>query len=219
MNLHDGVFQRFTDQRKKDLQRISRATRGEHPFEDVVHEAWLMTLTLQADDGGAFDLSDAACQEKLLRYLYQHLVRYTELNVRNAVRLDHAPKGAGDEGDAHPLTYLLVSDGGRDPLKDLLDSEADSALESGLGAHGSLAAAYVYLLRQCDNKMSAVADHLRISVSYAYHRCANARWLAAHVAHIPIPVVEHFIPMPWRRFRLRRPHTQLAFDFDDQLPI
>lgn len=219
MNLHDGVFQRFTDQRRKDLQRISRATRGEHPFEDVVQEAWLMTLTLQTDEGSAVDLSEAACQERLLSYLYQHLVRYTELNVRNAVRLDHAPKGGGDEGDAHPLTYLLVSDGGRDPLGELIEHEADAALESGLHAHGSLAAAYVYLLRQCDNRMSAVADHLRISLSYAYRRCAHARWLAVHVRHIPIPAVEVFTPMPWRRFRLRRPHTQLAFDFDDQLPI
>lgn len=219
MKLHDDAFQRFAAEKKKDLQRIARATRGEHTFEDVVHEAWFEAWTLQAAEGTPLDLSDADCQRKLLSHLYQRLVRYTELNVRHAVRLDHAPKGSGDEGDAHPLSYLLVSNDGRDPLGELIEQEADAALECGLHAHGSLAAAYVYLLRQFDNRMSNVADHLRISLSYAYQRCAHARRLAAHVMHIPIPAIEGFTPMPWRRFRLRRPHTQMAFNFDDQLPI
>ncbi len=219
MNLHDDAFHRFAAEKKKDLQRIARATRGEHTFEDVVHEAWIMALTLQTAEGSPLDLSHADAQRKLLSHLYQHLVRYTELNVRHAVQLDHAPKGGGEEGDAHPLSYLLVSNEGRDPLGDLIEQEADSALEASLHAHGSLAAAYVCLLRQFDNRMSNVADHLRISLSYAYQRCAQARWLAAHVMHIPMPAMEHFTPRAWRLFRLRRPHVQLAFNFDDQLPI
>ncbi len=165
------------------------------------------------------DLSQTDGQHKLLSHLYQHLVRYTERQVRHAVRLDHAPKGSSQDSDAHPLTYLLVSNDGHDPLSEMLEQEADSALESGLHAHGSLAAAYVYLLRRFDNKMPAVADHLRISRSYAYQCCAHARWLATHVTHIPIPTVKHFVPGPWRSFRLLRPHVQLAFDFDDELLI
>jgi len=176
-----------------------------------------MASNLQAADGGPLDLLDTDCQRRLLGHLYQHLVRYTEQNVRRAVRLDHAPKGSDQDSDAHPLAYLLVSNDGRDPLGELLERETDSALESSLDAHGSLAVAYVYLLRRFGNNMSAVADHLRISRSYAYRRCANARWLANHVTHIPI--VEHFMLGPWRSFQLRRPHVQLAFDFDDQLSM
>ena len=215
----DDAFQQFTVRRKKNLQSIARATRGEYRFEDVVNEAWIMASSLQTSDGRPLDLSDMDSQRRLLSYLFQHLVRYTEKKVRNAVRLDHAPKGSEHDGDAHPLAYLLVSNDGRDPLGELLEQEADSALESGLCAHGSLAAAYVYLLRRFRNNMSAVADHLRIARSYAYRRCANARWLVTHVTHIPIPIVEHFMLGPWRSFRLRRPHVQLAFDFDDELPI
>lgn len=215
----DDAFQRFTVQRKKDLQRIAHRTRGEHKLDDVVNEAWIMASSLQTAEGRPLDLSDQDCQRRLLSHLYQHLVRYTEQTVRRAVRLDHAPKGSDQGGDVHPLAYLLVGNDGRDPLSELLEQEADSALESGLAAHGSLAAAYVYLLRRFDNRMSAVADHLRISRSYAYRRCENARRLAVHLTYIPIPAVERFLPGPWRSFQLRRPHVQLAFDFDDELPM
>jgi len=215
----DDAFQRFVVQRKKDLERIARATRGDYRFGDVVNEAWLMASRLQTKEGEPLNLSDADCQHRLLSHLYQHLVRYTEQKVRNAVRLDHAPKGSEDDGNAHPFAYLLVSDEGRDSVDELIARETDSALESGLEAHGSLAAAYVYLLRRFGNNMAAVADHLRISRSYAYRCCASARWLAMHMAHIPVPIVEHLMLGPWRSFRLRRPHVQLAFEFDDELPI
>lgn len=213
----DDAFRQFSIQRKKDLQRIARATRGECQFDDVVNEAWIMACGLQANDGSPLDLLDANSQHQLIRYLYQHLVRYTEKQVRYAVRLDHAPKGGEHAGDAHPLAYLLAGNDGNDALDELVGREDGEALESSLVEHSSLAVAYVYLLRRFGNNMSAVADHLRISRSYAYRRCANAHWLAVHVTHIPMPTIENFMPGPWRSFRLRRPQVQLAFDFDDGL--
>ncbi len=161
----DDVFERFTIQRKKDLARIARHTRGEHQFADVVNEAWVMARSLKTGDGEPLNLAHAAGQKMLLSHLYQHLVRYTDLNVRNAVRLDHAPGGNDQDGEAHPLTYLLVSDEGRDPLRDLTDREAALAVEVELDAHGSLAAAYVRLLRHFDHKMSAVARNNLRSIS------------------------------------------------------
>ncbi len=212
----DDAFRRFAIQRKNDLQRIARATRGECQFDDVVSEAWIMAWSLQAREGRPLDLSNADDQRLLLSHLHQHLVHYTEKKVRHGVRLDHAPKGSQHEGDVHPLAHVLTSNDGRDALDELMEREAEAALESGLAAHGSLAAAYVSLLRRFGNNMSAVADYLRISRSYAYRRCANARWLAVHVEHIPTPAIETFVPGPWRSFRLRRPQVQLAFDFDDE---
>lgn len=216
----DDIFERFAGQRKKDLQRIARHTGGEHQLGDVVHEAWIMAWSLRRPDGSALDLSEAACQEQLLGHLYQHLVRYTEQNVRRAIRLDHPPKGSGHDDEAHPLTYLLASNEGRDALGEMLEHEASLAREALLDAHGSLAAAYVRLLQHFDNRMSAVADHLLISTSYAYRCCAQARWLAVHMAYIPVPTTSgRSVPGPWRRFRLRRLQVQLAFDFDDELPL
>lgn len=211
-----GVFQRFADQKKKDLRRIARHTRGEYQFEGVVNEAWIMAASMQSATGGPLDLSDPGSQERLLSHLYQELVRYSEQTVRRAVRLDHAPCGSDDGGDAHPLAYSLVANDGSDPLSELLDQEVAAEQALALDGHGSLAAAYVQLLRRFDNRMLAFAEHLRISSSYAYRCCAQARWLAAHLKHIPVPALEHFLPGPWRSFRLRRSPVQLAFDFDEE---
>ncbi|WP_247317438.1 hypothetical protein [Ralstonia pseudosolanacearum] len=90
---------------------------------DVLHEAWIMAANLQAPNGTHLDLENAACQEKLLSHLYQHLVRYTEQNVRRAIRLDHAAPGHDLDDDVHPLTYLLISDEGQDPLGELIERE------------------------------------------------------------------------------------------------
>lgn len=66
-------------------------------------EAWLMTQEF-GPKGYGLDLAQPEHQTKLIAHLYQKLVRYTELNVlnvRNTVRLDHAP--GGDESQVHPL--------------------------------------------------------------------------------------------------------------------
>lgn len=211
----DG-FLPFTARKKKNLQRIAGATQGEYKFDDVVNEAWLMAYRLRESDGDAFDLSTEGCQDKLLRHLFQHVVRYTERKLRKAVRLDHAPAGSEDDRGAHPLSYVLACNGGQDVLDDWLEWEDSSTRERDLSLHGSLAAAYVLLLRHFDNNMAGVATHLRISRSHAYRCCAKARRLATAASHIPIPVGEHFLPGPWRRFKLHRRPVQLVLDFGDE---
>lgn len=218
MTTDDEAFNQFVARWKRKLRGIAHKTAGEQQYEDVVQEAWLMARTLRADDGRPLDLRDEAHQQRLLAHLYQHIVRYTEVTVRHAVRLEHAPPGCDDGGDLHPLARTLASNAGRTVLDELLAREADQSLESELQAHGSLAAAYVHLLRHFDDRMDAVADHLRISVSYAYRRCAQARCLAAHLQHISIPGSGR-LPGPWRRYRLIRQPIQLSFDFDEELPL
>lgn len=214
----DEAFNQFVTRWKKKLRGIAYKTSGEQQYEDVVQEAWLMARTLRADDGGPLDLWNEAHQQRLLAYLYQHLVRYTELTVRHAVRFEHAPGGGDDSEDVHPLARTLASDAGRNVLDALLEREADLSLDAALQSHGSLAAAYIHLLRHFDNRMDAAARHLRISVSYAYRRCAQARCLAARLQHIPVPGTD-MLPGPWRGYRLKRLQVQLSFDFDEELPL
>ena len=211
----EDVFQQFVFQRKGDLQRISRATRGEHRFDDVVNEAWIMAYSTRASNGSPVDLSGEEGQQQLLRYLYSHLVNFTERKIRNAVRLDHAPKDSGGEEGGHPLAHVLASNERRDVLDELIDQEAGVSLEAKLAEHGSLAATYVYLLRRYGNNMAAVANYLRISRSYAYRCRAKAEKQAIFMQHIPMPPVDPLIFRPWRSFRLCRPHVQLEFDFND----
>jgi DNA-directed RNA polymerase specialized sigma24 family protein len=214
----DEAFNQFVNRWKKKLRGIAYKTAGEQQYEDVVQEAWLMAHTLRADDGSSLDLCNETHQQRLLAYLYQQIIRYTEVTVRHAVRFEHAPSGCDDGEDVHPLTRTLASDAGRNVLDALLEREADQSLEVALQAHGSLAAAYVRLLRHFDNRMDATADHLRISVSYAYRRCARARCLAEHLQHISVPGTD-ILPGPWRRYRLIRQPIQLTFDFDEGLPL
>ena len=214
----DAAFDAFVARWTRKLRNIVRKTAGEQQYDDVVHEAWALAHTLRADDGSPLDLRNEAHQQRLLAHLYQHLVRYTETTVRHAVRLEHAPPGRDDGEDVHPLARTLAGDEGRSVLDGLLEREADRSREAALQAHGSLAAAYVRLLRHFDQRMGAVAGHLRISMSYAYRRCAQARCLAAHLQHIPVPYTDG-LPGPWRRYRLVRQQIQLAFDFDEELPL
>ncbi|MGJ7574552.1 hypothetical protein ACSFBX_28730 [Variovorax sp. RB2P76] len=165
--------------------------------------------------GTPLDMRSPKDRDTLVAYLYQHLVRYTELNVRNAVRLDHAPSGEPDA--AHPLANMLAADEGHDPLSRLLrDEEERLSAQMEPTMHQSLAGAYLHLLRAFNNRMHDVADHLMISLSYCYQRCAHARRLAVHQHPIPpdsLPIGSNFTPGAWRRFRLMREPIQLVFDF------
>ena len=156
--------------------------------------------------------SDPAYQELLLAYVYQALVRYTETQVRHAIRLNHG--STDDDEDEHPLMRTLVSDGGRDPLAELLARETAKEAET-LDAGSSLAAAYADLLRQFDNKLQAVADFLLISVSELRRHYARAKWLVQHQRSIPLSHRDgsQFRLRPWRRFRFRREPVQLELPF------
>lgn len=214
--MKEDAFTQFFDSHRKELLRISRATRGEASLEDVQAEAWLMVAELRTK-GIEIDLEQAEHRQLLIARLYQHLVRYAELNVRYAVRLDHAP--SGEEGAAHPLAYLLAADECSDPAVALMHAQEHekSSNHAVLNPHQSLASAYLRLLDHLGHRMAAVADHLRISLSYCYQRCAHTRSLAVQQQPLPAAALIHdpsFIPGAWRSFRLQRRPVQLSFDFE-----
>jgi hypothetical protein len=221
INIGDGAFDRFVEQRSEALKRISCHSRGEFAFDDVRSEAWVMWCTM-ADNGRPLDLADRQDQEVLIARLYQQLVRYTELNVRNAVRLDHAP---GDADEPHPLAHLLSAGEHHDPLVALLEiEEARRRDVAEPTASESLAGAYLHLLRRFDNRMSEVAAHLLISVSYCYRRCAEARCLAAFQQPLPPEALtargaSASMTGPWRSFRIARMQVQLCFDFESDASL
>ncbi len=215
-----NAFDEFIVRHKDHLKRIASATKGEHQYGDVTQEAWLMAMDLSARRGTAADFSDPVFLETLFRHLFQKLVRYTEVNVRYATRLDHASDDDAGENAAHPLMNKLVGDGGRDPLWYLLAAEntPDPSVYSQL-LH-SLAGAYLTLLNRLGNHMHAVAGHLLISLSYTYRCYARARGLAAWQLPLTLPMAEaDFVLGPWRRTRASRTPVQFAFDFEEALPF
>lgn len=208
----DSGFDYFVRERQSDLKRIARHTRGEYQFDDVKSEAWVMAQEICATKNIPIRFSDPEYQELLLAYVYQALVRYTETQVRHAIRLDHG-RADDDEGE-HPLMRTLVSDGGRNPLTELLAREIAMEAET-LDADSSLAAAYADLLHQFDNKLQAVADFLLISISEFRRHYAMAKWLVQHQLSIPLSHRDgsRFRLRPWRRSRFQREPVQLELPF------
>lgn len=214
--MSEDSFTEFLGRFDARLRHISRATCGEASLEDVQAEAWLMVAEFRRK-GLAIDLRQAEHQQLLLSHLFQHLVRYTDRKVRHGLRLDHAP--GGEDGEVHPLAHRLAANENSDPLVALVELEERSKLdeEANLSPHQSLAAAYLCLLDRLNYRMSAMAEHLLISLSYCYQRCAHARTLAVHQQALPSDAMASdpaFVPGAWRTFRLERQAVQLSFDFD-----
>ena len=218
MHVASDPFAQFLQQQAGALQRISRATRGEHSPADVAQEAWLMATQLAKRYALNIDFGDPAFQNLLLSHLYQALVRYTEPHVRHGVRLDHAIGDDAEDGAAHPLMNQLSSDEGRDPLAYLLAEEERVNLPDRDAPHSSLAGAWLVLLEACGQRMSTVATRLLISPRYARHCRAKARQLARDQHPIALtPPTDASQLGPWRRYRATRVPVQLSFDFDGPL--
>lgn len=217
----EQAFVAFIRQYRKDLERIARHTCGEHERDDVAQEIWLMADAVARKTGVLRDFSNPAFQSLLLAFVYQKLVRYTELNVRYAVSLDHAPRHAENAEDAHPLLDRLAGSDGRDPLSDLLADEVpchDACTNDGV-LIGTNAGAWVVFLRQCDNRMRTVAARLLVSLSHAYHCMAKARNRAAYQNAMSLKPPDTAVPRlgAWRKKRHLRVPRQLTLDFDPRL--
>lgn len=207
-------FGQFVARRKADLRRISAATQGEYSPGDMESEAWLKIHEFRSK-GVHLDLDNPQHESLLLSHLYQQFVRYAEVKqVRWAVRLDHSPNG--EEGESHPLMNMLAASDEYDPAVALEAAEEQAlAAKAEPGVHHSLAGAYLALLRMFDNRMHDVAQHLLISLSYCYLRCAHARILAVHQTPLPLTLKDKkFVPGAWRKFRLLRAPVQMVLDFE-----
>lgn len=197
-----SAFEQFVRMQRKKLQFIAWKTCSEYQFADVVNEAYVMADYISKRKGIAIDFLSESFQGVLLAYLYRHLVDFQEKKIRHSVRLEHAPPGSDD---ARPLLDRFAVHEEHEPMSLLQRAEAESRTNERLAIDPSLAAAYVRLLRHFDHRMQAVADHLLISVSYAYRCCAKARLLAGTQQHLGWPPAEELpLPRPWRRFKITR---------------
>ncbi|MPT40002.1 MAG: hypothetical protein E2603_16245 [Achromobacter sp.] len=218
----DVMFEKFVSGCRAALRRISAHTRGEHSVSDVEGEAWLLAEELRLEKGLTPEFGCRDYQEKIISFLYQKLVRYSEVNVRHAVRLDHAPAGAPDDA-VNPLLTKLAADERLEPLAILIEREeaaADREVEP--AAYESPAAAYLQLLRRFDNKMLDVATHLLISRSWCYRRfnqALNLAKLQRPLAKEAFSTAEGLEPSPWRKFRALHVRRQLELDIDTPMLI
>ena len=160
----DTAFERFLTTRRRDLQRISRQTRGEHTLDDVISEAWLMASEIGQRRSRTFDFSAQDDQDQLFAWLHVGLVRYADKTVRYAIRLDDGDDDTDREGVGATLARLLTAPLDTDPqVHQQLIEEREQLLHR-LRRSYSQATAYVLLLMRVDGHLGDLAELLRITV-------------------------------------------------------
>lgn len=211
-------FTRFSVDRSTDLRRIARHTRGEHTYEDVINEAWLMAATLADRDQVVIDYSDPSFQDMLIAHLYQHLVRYTDLCVRHAKRLD-APVFNDGSSESTYIDSVIGNDDAT-PLDNLIEHETASLRKSSPNDNHSIASAYLILLERFDYRMRRLSTYLNISIQHTYRRFKAIQIQTSAQHALPLaPAATRDTLRPWRHERYIRIPRQMEFDFNEYLPL
>lgn len=213
-------FLMFKTSRREDLRRISRATRGEYSEPDLHGEAWLIADKISEKRGSAVDLSDPEDQEIVLRWLYNEVVRYTEKNIRHAVRLDRDWDLDDSESAESRLALLLAPHEWLDQPDMGGIEEKHAAILEIVRYSYSQYSAYMILLKRFEWDVISLAEHLRLLANTAARRVTESK---GHMKRQPslfdrIEIVEYdFVPMVARgviRVQVQDFFTQqLGWDF------
>ena len=157
-------FQAFLVQRRSELRRIARMTRGEHTPEDVENEAWVLADRIGSKRGVPINFSLRTDQELVLGWLHNEVVKYADKQVRYAVKLDKDWDREDADSTAHAMAQLLTAPEFFDPAILLLQRE-EVPDPVALTKHSySQSSAYVILLSRFDWDTEELAAHLRILV-------------------------------------------------------
>lgn len=200
----------FLAARRGKLGWIAKKTKYEYELGDLEGEAWLIAADMVGQDP-SLDLADAGVQDRLLARLYQRTVKFCEIQVRYAERIDRAFEG-DDGASEHPLMRRLQADGGAHPLSLLLEGPPVHLVRDDPDPYASKAAAYIRLIQRCGHRMPAVARFLRISVSHWYRCCKRAKQVAKQQPSLPgmiLPEDDERALVPWRAVRAERRARQL----------
>jgi hypothetical protein len=210
-----SAFEQFLIDRYKDIRRIANSTRRDFTVEDVSNQAWIFAVELSQDGDVETSIVDPAFQDKVISYLYQYFVRYTEKNVRHALRLDQQASEDGP-ADQYGLLDHLPTNGLADPLTVLLALESAPSEEYEPDPLQTQAGAYYYLLGRHGGAISNLASHLLISKSHCYRCYGKARRQAESQWAMDFgPADQATAPplKPWRKFRAQRGRRQIDVAF------
>lgn len=192
------AFQAFLNSCRADLRRIAGCSRGEYSVDDLSGEAWLISEEIGRKRGFAVDLSNCDDQQFVLARLYNKLIRFTEKNLRFAVRLDRDWDSDDSEYAVNRLARLLSAPEEFDPLV-RMQTEEDQSGSLKLVEHSySQASAYVILLDRFDWELEVLARSLNLVTAVLRRRMLKS---GAHMKRQPslfdrIQSIElDFVPM------------------------
>jgi hypothetical protein len=154
-------FEAFRLERRGDLKRIANATNGEMQADDLLSEAFLLTMEIEEKTNHTLDLTLASDQSILLGWLYARFVRYADKTMQYSIKLD-----AGWSDDSGELTVgaklasQLAAPELDDPLARMGMLEDDQQQMEAIGASYSEASAYTLLLIEWSWDFKGLAAHL-----------------------------------------------------------
>ncbi len=195
------AFQAFLNSCRADLRRIAGHSRGEYSVDDLSGEAWLIAEEVGRKRGFAVDLSNSDDQQFILARLYNKLIRFTEKNLRFAVRLDRNWDSDDSEYAVNRLARLLSAPEEFDPLVRMQAEEDQSGAWKLVEHSYSQASAYVILLDRFNWELDMLARSLNLVTAVLRRRMLKS---GMHMKYQPslfdrIQSVERdFVPMAAR---------------------
>lgn len=162
----------FQASRQKDFQQIARATQGEYSAEDLENEAWVIADQIGKKRGADIDFADPDDQQLVMRWLYNEVVRYTDKNVRCAVRLDKDWDMEDSESAENRLAALLEPQSWSDWHQSSDFEEEQLALLKIIEISYSQFSAYMILLNRFGWDLEELADALKFALARIENRIA-----------------------------------------------
>ncbi len=159
---HDGFFSRLITPLLGQIERLARATQGEHSVDDLKAEAWLAAHEIQQETGKEFEPEDAGFREAIFSRLQRAFGKFVNRAFRFAVRLDEDRET--NEGDTrqNSVAASLAAPANYEPEARIEAEEEDREREERLDERFAEAIAYWRALAHVDDRHEALAAHLAI---------------------------------------------------------
>ncbi|MEW9573289.1 hypothetical protein ABQJ54_16150 [Rhodanobacter sp. Si-c] len=154
-------FETFRLERRKDLRRIARATNGEMEADELLSEAFFLTMEIEEKMNRMLDLTLASDQSILLGWLYARFVRYADKTMQYSIKLDAGwDDDTGELTTGAKLSSQLAAPETEDPLtRQVMAEDHQQQLET-VQASYSEASAYTLLLIEWSWDFKGLAAHL-----------------------------------------------------------
>ncbi len=160
--MHPHSFYEFLSSKEKALRRIANRTPGYLTIDELQSEAWLVAEDIGLNRGYPIDFTDYDDQETILGWLHNRLVKFSEKQIRYAIRLDEDWDNENGDSAINARTLLLMAPPDSDPLVWLQQKEDFINFPEMIQCSYSEASAYVLLLIKFDWNVEDLATHLHI---------------------------------------------------------
>jgi hypothetical protein len=221
--MHGFNLYRKLSQHQAIWRKIAKQTAGEHDHEDVLNVAWIMATEWPPHK--PFDPDHTENLDQLCAKVFNHLVKFSEKNLRYASRIDQPTNQFDPDQSTHPLLNQLSDHGSGDPLHQLIELEAstDDIFNNNIQNLGhTILAGFIILLDRIHLNRKNSAFHLNISYSWLY-RCIKR---AEKLYHQQLSLfdaeginINTEQLQGWRHFNLALPHMQQPLAIEEQISL